>query len=386
MSIDKSVTPEAPGRSRVRPFFRADVVGSLLRPPAIHVAREQWQKGQMTLEALRDVETQGVREAVAMQKAVGLGVCTDGEFHRRHWFLDFIERIDGVTIKGTMPAKFHSATGEADWAPPRIEVHGRLGRSKPLAVRDFESLLPIARGAGLLAKQPIPSPTILHFRGGRAAISAAAYPDLGEFFSDLAKTYRAEIDALYATGCRYVQIDETNYAFLCDPALRQQVVALGENPDTLPRTYADLLNNMLSDRPADMTVAMHICRGNHASNWLADGAYDPVAEVLFGGINVDSLFVEYDSPRAGSFAPLRYLSKGKLAVLGLVTSKTPQLEKKEDLRRRIDEAAKFAPLEQLALSTQCGFASTIIGNRVTADDQRRKLELVVGTARDVWGD
>jgi 5-methyltetrahydropteroyltriglutamate--homocysteine methyltransferase len=386
MSTDKSVTPEAPGRSRVHPFFRADVVGSLLRPPAIHAAREQWQKGQMNLEALRDVETQGVREAVAMQKAVGLGVCTDGEFHRRHWFLDFIERIDGVTIKGTMPAKFHSATGEADWAPPRIEVHGRLGRSKPLAVQDFESLLPIARGAGLLAKQPIPSPTILHFRGGRAAISAAAYPDLGEFFSDLAKTYRAEIDALYATGCRYVQIDETNYAFLCDPALRQQVVALGENPDTLPRTYADLLNNMLSDRPADMTVAMHICRGNHASNWLADGAYDPVAEVLFGGINVDSLFVEYDSPRAGSFAPLRYLSKGKLAVLGLVTSKTPQLEKKEELRRRIDEAAKFAPLEQLALSTQCGFASTIIGNRVTADDQRRKLELVVGTARDVWGD
>lgn len=386
MSPDKSVITPTQSKSRARPFFRADVVGSLLRPPAIHAARVQWQKREMTLDALRDIETRGVHEALAMQKAAGLGVCTDGEFHRRHWFLDFIERIDGVTIKGTMPAKFHSAAGEADWAPPRIEVHGRLGRSKPLAVQDFESLLPMAREAGLIAKQPIPSPTILHFRGGRAAISAAAYPDVGEFFSDLAKTFRQEIDALYAAGCRYVQIDEVNFAFLCDPALRQQVAALGENPDSLPRTYADLLNGMLRDRPADMTVAMHICRGNHASNWLADGAYDPVAEVLFGGIDVDSLFVEYDSPRAGSFEPLRYLSRGKLAVLGLVTSKTSQLEKKEDLRRRIDEAAKFAPLEQLALSTQCGFASTIIGNRVTADDQRRKLELVVETARDVWGE
>lgn len=368
------------------PRLRADVVGSLLRPAAIHAAREQWQKGAMSLEALRDIETAGVRAAVAMQKATGLKVCTDGEFHRRHWFLDFIERIDGVTIKGTMAAKFHSAAGEADWAPPRIEVHGKLGRSKPLAVHDFESLLPIAREAGLIAKQPIPSPTILHFRGGRAAISSAAYPDMREFFSDLAKVFRQEIDALYAAGCRYLQIDEVNFAFLCDPVLRKQVVALGENPDTLPRTYADLLNTMLRGRPADLTVAMHICRGNHASNWLADGAYDPVAEVLFGGIDVDALFVEYDSPRAGSFEPLRYLSKGKLAVLGLVTTKTAQLEKKEDLKRRIDEASKFAPLDQLALSPQCGFASTIIGNRVTPDDQRRKLELVVETARDVWGD
>ena len=368
-----------------RPRFRADVVGSLLRPGAIHAAREQWQKGDLSLEALREIETGCVREAVAMQKAVGLGVCTDGEFHRRHWFLDFIERIDGVSIKGTLPAKFRGTAGEADWAPPRIEVHGRLGRSKPLAVKDFESLLPIAREAGLVAKQPIPSPTILHFRGGRAAISSAAYPDIREFFADLARVFRQEIDALYAAGCRYVQIDEVNFAFLCDPAVRQQVVALGENPDTLPRTYADMLNNMLRGRPADMTVAMHICRGNHASNWFAEGAYDPVAEVLFGGIDVDALFVEYDSPRAGSFEPLRYLSKGKLAVLGLVTSKTPQLEKQDDLRRRIDEASKFAPLDQLALSAQCGFASPIIGNRLTEEDQRRKLELVVSTARAVWG-
>lgn len=340
----------------------------------------------MPPDALRQIETACVCDAVAMQKSAGLRVCSDGEFHRRHWFLDFIERIDGVSIKGTLPTKFHSAAGEADWAPPRIEVHGRLGRSRPFAVHDFEARQPIAREAGLVAKQPIPSPTLLHFRGGRAAISTAAYPDMSEFFFDVAKVFREEIDALYAAGCRYVQIDEVNFAFLCDSNLRKNVVALGENPDILPRTYADLLNNMLSGRPADLTVAMHICRGNHASNWVAEGAYDPVAEVLFGGIDVDALFVEYDSPRAGSFEPLRYLSKGKLAVLGLVTTKTPQLENKDDLKRRIDEAAKYAPLDQLALSPQCGFASTIIGNRVTADDQRRKLELVVDTARDVWGE
>ena len=253
-------------------------------------------------------------------------------------------------------------------------------------MQDFEALLPIAREAGLVAKQPIPSPTLLHFRGGRAAIATAAYPDMAEFFADLARVFREEIDALYAAGCRYVQIDEVNFAFLCDPALRRQVVALGEDPDSLPRTYADLLNNMLRDRPADLTVAMHICRGNHASNWLAEGAYDPVAEVLFGGIDVDALFVEYDSPRAGSFEPLRYLSKGKLAVLGLVTTKTPQLENKDALKRRIEEAARFAPIDQLALSPQCGFASTILGNRVTPDDQQRKLALVVETAREVWGE
>jgi 5-methyltetrahydropteroyltriglutamate--homocysteine methyltransferase len=361
--------------------FKAEVVGSLLRPAAIHEARAK----QLPPEELRAIETRGVRDAVAMQKSVGLEVCTDGEFHRRHWFLDFIERIDGVKISGTMAAKFHNAAGEADWAPPRIEVHGRLGRSKPLAEHDFRDLAPIAKQAGLAPKQPIPSPTILHFRGGRAAISKAAYPDMAEFYADLARVYREEIDALYAAGCRYVQIDEVNLAFLCDPKIREQVVALGENPDTLPQTYAKLLNTMLAGRPSDLFVGMHVCRGNHASSWLAEGAYDPVAEILFGGIDVDALLVEYDSPRAGSFRPLRYLAKGKTAVLGLVTTKTPELEPKEELRRRIDEAAKFAPLEQLALSPQCGFASTIVGNRVTPDDQRRKLELVVETAAEVWG-
>jgi 5-methyltetrahydropteroyltriglutamate--homocysteine methyltransferase len=364
--------------------FKADVVGSLLRPPEIHEARARLREGRIGPEELRRIESSCVREAVSLQKSVGLQMCTDGEFHRRHWFIDFIERIDGVEISGSLAARFHNAAGDADWAPPRIEVPGRLGRSRPLAVDDFKDLLPYARAAGLVAKQAIPSPTILHFRGGRAAISRTAYPDIDEFFADLARIYRAEIDALYDAGCRYIQIDEVNFAFLCDPALRQQVIALGENPDKLPHTYAALLNDMLSDRPADLLVALHVCRGNHASAWVAEGDYDPVAEILFGGIDVDVLFVEYDSPRAGTFRPLRYLTRGKTAVLGLVTTKIPVLEPKDELKRRIDEAARFAPLEQLALSPQCGFASTIVGNALTSEDQKRKLALVVETAQEVW--
>ncbi|MFM9968579.1 MAG: 5-methyltetrahydropteroyltriglutamate--homocysteine S-methyltransferase [Burkholderiales bacterium] len=367
------------------PPFRAEVVGSLLRPAAIHQSRADLAQGKISAAELRDTESRCVRDAVAMQKSVGLNVCTDGEFHRRHWFMDFIERIDGVTISGTMGGKFQNATGDADWSPPRIEVNGKLGRSRDLAVQDFRDLAPVARDAGLLAKQPIPSPTILHFRGGRAAISKSHYPDIEAFYADLAEVYRQELRALYEAGCRYAQIDETNLAFLCDPKIRAQVVALGENPDTLPATYAKLLNDVLRDKPVDFVIGMHLCRGNHASSWMAEGAYDPVAEVIFGGINVDALFVEYDSPRAGGFAPLRYLGKNRVAVLGLVTTKTAQLESKDDLKRRIDEAAKYAPLEQLALSPQCGFASTILGNKLTEDDQRRKLDLVTQTAREVWG-
>ena len=370
---------------RLNPPFRAEVVGSLLRPAAVHEARVNWQGGRLDAQALRAIENHAVGAAVAMQKAVGLKVCTDGEFHRRHWFLDFIERIDGVTISGTMAGKFQNESGDADWAPPRIEVHGKLGRSRDLAAHDFRDLAPVSAAHGLVAKQPIPSPTILHFRGGRAAISKTAYPDIEEFYADLARVYREEIRVLYDAGCRYVQIDEVNLAFLCDPKLRAQVAALGENPDTLPATYAKLLNDTLRDRPADLVVGMHLCRGNHASSWMAEGGYDPVAEIVFGGIEVDALFVEYDSPRAGGFAPLRFLGKNRVAVLGLVTSKTPQLESKDELKRRIEEAAKFAPLGQLALSPQCGFASTILGNKLTADDQQRKLELVVQTANEVWG-
>jgi 5-methyltetrahydropteroyltriglutamate--homocysteine methyltransferase len=368
-----------------RPPFKADVVGSLLRPAAIHAARAKRSAGEISAEALRQGEAACVQDAVALQREVGLRVCTDGDYHRRHWFLDFMERIDGIEIRGSMPARFHNEAGDVEWTPPRIEVAGKLGRTRALAVDDFAALRPIAERYGLTPKQTIPSPSIAHFRGGRAAVSTAAYPDMAEFFADLASVYRAEIAALYDAGCRYLQIDEVNLAFLCDPKIRAQAAAIGEDPDALPQTYAALLNDALRGKPADMTVCLHLCRGNHMSSWLAEGGYDPVAEVTFGGIDVDGFFVEYDSPRAGTFDPLRHLGPGKTAVLGLVTTKQPRLESKDELKRRIDEAARFVPLDRLALSPQCGFASTMEGNRITAEDQRRKLALVVETAAEVWG-
>lgn len=370
---------------RSSPPFKAEVVGSLLRSAAIHQARRGREQGSVSDQQLWAIELQAVEDAVAMQRDVGLSVCTDGELHRRHWFMDFIERIDGVGFEGGLPTRFHNESGSIEFAPPRVVVNGKLGRSRPLAAHHFAALKPVADRAGLVAKQPIPSPTILHFRGGRAAIDKVAYPDTAEFFADLARVYREEIAALYDAGCRYVQIDETNLPFLCDPALRDNVVSIGEDPDRLPAIYVELLNDCLRDVPDDMTVAMHMCRGNHASNWVAEGGYDPVAELAFSAIDVDALLLEYDSPRAGSFAPLEYLGKDKVAVLGLVTSKKGQIETKDDIKRRIDEAARIVPLERLGLSSQCGFASTIEGNALTADEQRRKLEFVVEVAREVWG-
>jgi 5-methyltetrahydropteroyltriglutamate--homocysteine methyltransferase len=368
-----------------RPPFKADVVGSLLRPAAIHEARAAHEQGRISAAQLREIESECVADAVAMQKRVGLRVCTDGEFHRRHWFLDFLEKIEGVETHGGLPVKFHNEQGEVEFAPPRFEVHAKLRRRRNLAADDFQALRPLAEQHGLVPKQPIPSPMCVHFRGGRAAIDPAIYPDVEEFFADLAQVYREEIAALYAAGCRYLQLDDTNLPFLCDPALRDHVRKIGEDPDTLPALYVRMLNDALRDRPADMTVCMHMCRGNHASSWVAEGGYDPIAEIVFGEIKVDGFFLEYDSPRAGGFAPLRYLSGNKVAVLGLVTTKKPDMESKDGLRRRIDEAAKFVPLYRLALSPQCGFASTVVGNRLGIADQERKLRLVVETAQEVWG-
>jgi len=367
------------------PPFKAEVVGSLLRPAAILETRAARQQGQASDTEVWDVEARAIEDAVKMQRDVGLKVCTDGEMHRRHWFIDFIERIDGVGFEGSLPSRFHNEAGDIEFAPPRVVVKGKLKRTQPLSVHHFAALKPVADRAGLIAKQPIPSPTILHFRGGRGAIDRAAYPELGAFFADLAQVYREEIAALYQAGCRYVQIDETNLPFLCDPKQQAAARERGEDPAKLPGLYVTLLNDCLRDVPDDMTVGMHMCRGNHESSWVAEGGYDPVAELAFGGIDVDALFLEYDSPRAGSFAPLKYLGKDKIAVLGLVTTKKGALETKDELKRRIDEAARSAPLERLALSPQCGFASTIKGNALTPDEQRRKLDLVVNVAREVWG-
>ena len=367
------------------PPFKAEIVGSLLRPPAFHEARARRARNEITAAELRHIESEHLAEAVALQKEVGLKVCTDGEFHRRHWAMDFIERIEGLHYEGAIAVKFHTTEGDIDFAPPRLQVHGKLRRTQPLSVEDFTELRPLAQAAGLMPKQPIPSPTLIHFRGGRAAVDKLAYPEMDGFFADLARAYREEIDALYAAGCRYVQIDETNLPFLCDPKLRDHVRSIGEDPDKLPARYVALLNSIVSGRPQDLTIGMHMCRGNHMSAWVAEGGYDPVAETVFGDLDIDAFFLEYDTPRAGSFAPLRYLTGNKVAVLGLVTSKQPELETKDELKRRIDQAAAIVPLDRLALSPQCGFASTMEGNRLTVEDEKAKLRLIVETAQEVWG-
>lgn len=365
--------------------LRADVVGSLLRPDAIHQARAKHAAGQLSREDLWTVETGCIEQAVALQRECGLKVATDGEFHRRHWFMDFIERIDGVGFAGGLPTRFQTEQGTIEFAPPRVVTTGKLRRTKPLAGRDFADLKPIAQKYGVMPKQAIPSPTLVHFRSGDAGVDKKAYPDIGEYFHDLAQVYRDEIKALYDAGCRYVQIDETNYPFLCDPNMHEHVRSIGEDPVKLQHKYRDLINAVTKDRPSDLILAMHMCRGNHESAWAAAGGYEFVAEVTFGGLDIDVFFLEFDTDRAGGFEPLRHLSPNKIAVLGLVTSKKPQLESKDALKKRIEEATKYVPLDRLALSPQCGFASTIGGNRLTVEDEKAKIRLCVEVAQEVWG-
>jgi len=368
------------------PPFKAEIVGSLLRPKRLLDAREKRAADVTTQGDLRRIENEEIEQAIALQKEVGLKCCTDGDFRRRHWFLDFIERIEGIRFVGTMQNRFRSADGSVEFSPPRMELCDRLKRTKSLTSDDFGTLRPAAEAAGLMPKQAIPSPTLLHFRSKRSLLHSAVYPDVELLYEDIAQVYREEIASLYAAGCRYLQIDETNLpGHLSDPQLRDQAKKEGEDPDALVRRYAELINQCLRDVPDDMTVGMHMCRGNHAGGWYAEGGYDPVAEVTFSQIDVDAFFLEYDSPRAGSFEPLKHLGKGKVAVLGLLTTKSPELESKDDLKRRIGEAQAYVPLEFLALSPQCGFASTIEGNPLTADDQKRKLIRVVETADEVWG-
>jgi 5-methyltetrahydropteroyltriglutamate--homocysteine methyltransferase len=285
-------------------------------------------------------------------------------------------------VRGGIATKFHRRDKEIDFAPPRLEVVGRLRRSRPIAGPDFDFLKSVTRQTPKLC---IPSPTMVHFRGGRGAIDRTVYPDMEEFFADLARVYREEIADLAARGCTYLQLDDTNLAYLCDENLRQGARDRGDDPDQLPHIYARLINDAIRDRPASMTVCIHLCRGNFRSAWVAEGGYDPVAEPLFSEIAVDGYFLEYDTPRAGDFAPLRYLPKGKSLVLGLVTTKTPELESPDDLKRRIDSAARYVPMEQLAVSPQCGFSSTVHGNDISVETEIAKLRLIVDVARQVWG-
>ena len=371
---------------RTKPPFRADHVGSLIRPDALIEARAAAEKGAMAAAELARIQQSAIRNVVRLQEEVGLRLATDGEYNRFSWQRDFLLKIGNVKpLASKLTVRFHSAAGTRDHTPPSLQVVGKLSRPQGIFVDDFKFLTSITP-AGVTAKITIPSPTVVHFRGGREAIDARAYPQMDAFYDDLAAVYRAEIADLAAAGCRYLQIDEVNLAYLCDPELRRQVSNIGEDPATLPKTYAKLLNAAISGKPADMSVCMHLCRGNFAGAWIAEGGYEPIAELLFNQIGVDGYFLEYDSPRAGDFSPLRFLPKGKIAVLGLVTTKSPKMETKDELKRRIEEASRYAPIEQLALSPQCGFSSGIGGQAMTVDDQIRKLGLVVETAREVWGE
>jgi 5-methyltetrahydropteroyltriglutamate--homocysteine methyltransferase len=367
---------------RTTPPFRADHVGSFLRPPQLLEARERFQKGALTREQLRAREDEAIRDVVRLQEEVGLQGITDGEFRRTYFHIDFLDQLQGVETRGGIATHFKSATGEIDFAPPVLHVTGKLKHLKPIQLADFLFLKSATKRT---PKVTIPSPTMLHFRGGRAAISQEAYPDLEDFYRDAAACYRAELKALADAGCTYVQLDDTNLAYLCDPKLREGARSRGDDPDELPRRYARVINAAIADRPKGMTICTHLCRGNFKSAWVAEGSYEPVAEVLFNELKVDGYFLEYDDARSGGFSPLRFVPKGKIVVLGLVTTKMGALESKDSLKRRIDEAQRYVPLEQLALSPQCGFSSTVHGNDIAGESQVAKLRLIVETARDLWG-
>ena len=349
------------------PPFRADHVGSLLRPPQLAEARKR-----------KDLafQRQAIRAAVKKQEAIGLQAVTDGEFSRDWWHLDFLSRLEGVTARENPGPKF----GGTEEQPPIPHVTAKLRYAKPIMLEDFAFLKEIT---DRVAKFTIPSPSMLHLRAGRAGVSREAYPDLREFWDDAAAAYRAAIAGFAGAGCTYLQLDDVAFAYLCDPKIRENCRRNGDDPATLPRTYADTISRAVQERPAGMTIAMHTCRGNFQSAWVAEGGYEPVAEAMFSS-GVDAFFMEFDTERAGGFEPLRYVPKGKKVVLGLVSSKTPQLESKDFLKKRIDEAARFVALEDLCLSPQCGFSSTHHGNKLSQDEQWRKLERVMEVAREVW--
>ena len=366
-----------------RPPFRADHVGSFLRPRRLLEAREKFKTESIDPASLRRIEDEAIRDIVRFQQDLGLEGVTDGEFRRTYFHIDFLTQLEGVSTKGGIAVSFHSNAGNVDFAPPVMQVTGKVRHVKDIQRRDFEFLKSVTTRT---PKVTIPSPTMLHFRGGRAAISRDAYPDLDAFYEDVAAAYRDEIRSLAEAGCTYVQLDDTNLAYLCDEKMREGARSRGDDPNALPRRYAALINAAVRDRREDMTVCVHLCRGNFKSAWAAEGGYEPVAEVLFNELDVDGYFLEYDDARSGDFAPLRFVPKDKTVVLGLVSTKLDRMETKDELKRRIDEAAKFAPLEQFCLSPQCGFSSTVHGNEIHVETQAAKLRLCVETAREVWGE
>ncbi len=361
-----------------KPPFHADQVGSLLRPAELREARAKAKAGALSAVQLKEVEDRAITAAVTRQESLGLRAVTDGEYRRDFWHLDFMAGFDGVGMTAPVGMVF-----QAEDVPPMATITGTVRCTRPIMADHFAFLKSATKAT---PKLTIPSPAMLHMRGGRNAVSREAYPDLAELWRDAAAAYRAAIGHIAAAGCTYLQLDDVSWSYLCDARVRENFRANGDDPAALPRVYADLINGALADRPAGMTVTMHTCRGNFRSTWFAAGGYaDPVVEAMFS-THVDGWFMEWDTDRAGGFEPLRLLPRDKTVVLGLVTTKSGTLESSDAIRRRIDEATKYVPLERLALSPQCGFASTHHGNTLTEDEQWRKLERVVEVARDVWGD
>ncbi|UGS35590.1 5-methyltetrahydropteroyltriglutamate--homocysteine S-methyltransferase [Capillimicrobium parvum] len=372
--------------ARTSPPFRADHVGSLLRPPALLTARDDHAAGRIDDAELRGVEDEAIRDAVQLQRDVGLQDATDGEFRRASWHMDFIYALGGITkVEGeNLKVRFHNEEGDIEFTPAAARVSEKIGLQETI----FEDAFTFLRDAvtdGVTPKLTIPSPSMVHYRGGRSAIDESVYPDLGAFWEDLGAAYGEEVRRLHELGCRYLQLDDTSLAYVNDPEQRRYIADLGGDAEHQHETYIATVNRALAGRPRDMTITTHLCRGNHASSWVASGGYDFVAEALFNDLDVDGFFLEYDDERSGTFEPLRFVPKDRYVVLGLVTTKRPQLESKDELKRRIDEAAGYVDLDQLCLSPQCGFSSTVAGNRLTHDDQRAKLALVVETAAEVWG-
>ena len=362
--------------------FRADHVGSLLRPPGLHDLRERVRAGAASAAELKTAEDQAIREVVRLQEDVGIPSITDGEFRRDWWHVDFIAGFDGITLKAEGDA-YHGTQFKGTHAkPPTMFVTGKLRRTRPSMVPHFEFLRSVVKKG--TPKFTMPSPAMLHARGDRDAMRKV-YPDEAEFWADLTRCYREEIADLYRAGCRYLQIDDTTIAMFGDPNVQETFRKLGDDPKRDVALYADAVNAAIRDVPDDMAVAIHTCRGNFRSTWLASGGYDYVAETAFSRLDVDGFFLEYDDERSGGFAPLRYIPKGKKVVLGLVSSKIPKLEDKDALKRRIEAAAKYVPFENLCISPQCGFSSTHHGNNLTVEEERAKLKLCIDVAKEVWG-
>jgi len=374
---------------RDTPPFRADHVGSLLRPPALLAARAARAAGEIPAEELRSVEDDAIRDVVRMQREVGLQSATDGEFRRTSWHMDFIYRLGGIGQSDEkITVAFRNASGPLEFTSAALRVHSPIRLEEPIFAEDFAFLKSTVETVGapkLTPKLTIPSPSMVHYRGGPAAIDPAVYPDEEMFWADLSDAYAAQVRAMAELGCTYLQLDDTSLAYLNDPDQRAQLSARGDDAEHQHLRYIRQINAALRDRPAGLSVTTHMCRGNFRSSWAAEGGYDFVAEALFSELAVDGFFLEYDDERSGGFAPLRFVPPGKQVVLGLVTTKSGALESKETLKRRIEEASKYVPLEQLCLSPQCGFSSTVEGNVLSYDEQVAKLALIVETAADVWG-